>query len=78
MIKVYKNKHQHEAMKEAYRDADKQGYTIASTSWQDGKSGCLRFLLLGPLAFFWRPAGVLTVVVEDAPQTSGNEETPWQ
>lgn len=64
MVRTYRNKHQSNALKQAYREAARDGLVVESAMWQEGKSGCLRFILFGPLAFFWRPSGELTVNLE--------------
>lgn len=67
MIRTYRAKRQADAMQAAYDEANRDGLLIESSSWQEGRSGCLRFLLIGIFAFFWRPKGELTVVLSEAP-----------
>lgn len=62
IYRTYKGKHVDLAMKEMAKDAVKYpDYRVTSQIWDPGKSGCLRFLLLGPFAFFVRPKGYLSV-----------------
>lgn len=44
--------------REFQRDANKwirRGYTITSQTFDRPSSGCGRFILAGPFAFFWKP-----------------------
>lgn len=64
-VKVYKGKRQSDAAKDFQRDATNlaaQNYLPVSQSWAEGRSGCLRVVLLGFIgALIWKPAGTLTV-----------------
>lgn len=62
-IRVYRAKRQSDAIKLAQADAARDGRTIESMNWQDGRAGCLRFMFLGLFAFVIRPKGELTVVL---------------
>lgn len=49
---------EYQTEKEFQRDANKwikRGYTITSQTLDRPSSGCGRFLLAGPFAFFWKP-----------------------
>lgn len=51
-VKEYKTE------KEFQRDANKwikRGYAITSQTFDRPSSGCGRFILAGPFAFFWKP-----------------------
>jgi hypothetical protein len=65
LIKVYKGKRQSDAAKEFQKEASTlaaQGYMPVSQSWAEGRSGCLRVIMLGFIgALIWKPAGTLTV-----------------
>lgn len=65
LIRTYKAKRQSDAIKKAQKEAARDGLTITNMSWQEGKAGCLRFLLIGPFAFFVRPDGELTVTLSN-------------
>lgn len=64
-VVVYKARTQEDAAKEFQKDAVKRagrGYEVVSQSWADGRSGCLRFLMLGGIgAMVIKPEGTLTV-----------------
>lgn len=73
MVKTYKAKKQQQAAEAMRRDAQKlaaQGWEIASQSWEPGRGGCLRTVLLGfVFAFVFPPAGSLSVTYRMAPPT---------
>lgn len=64
-VTVYKAKRQSDAAKAYAADAVTMaalGYEPVSQSWADGRSGCLRWILLGGFgALVIKPAGTLTV-----------------
>lgn len=50
---------QYKTEKDMQRDANrwiKRGYVIANQTHDRPSSGCGRFLLAGPFAFFWKPS----------------------
>jgi hypothetical protein len=65
MIRTYKASSQEKAVKVFAKDAAQlglQGYEPVSQSWADGRSGCLRVLLLGFVgALVFKPKGTLVV-----------------
>jgi len=63
-IRIYRAKRPEEAARAFQEDAPRlyeQGYEIASQSWADGRSGCLRVLFFGIFALIFKPMGTLTV-----------------
>jgi hypothetical protein len=64
MIRTYKSRRLSDAIVMASRELG-EDERIESYNWQEGKSGCLRFFLIGPFAFFVRPKGELTVVIKE-------------
>lgn len=73
-IRTYKARTQEDAAKSYTKDASKmarKGYSPVSQSWADGRSGVLRFLMLGGIgALVFKPKGTLTVTykLDPAPQ----------
>lgn len=65
MVKVYKGRDQSHAASEYAKDAGQlavHGWSPTGQSWADGRSGCLRVLMLGFIgALVWKPKGTLTV-----------------
>jgi hypothetical protein len=65
IVRTYKAKSQSKAAKGFSRDAAKlarKGYMPIAQSWEQGKSGVLRFAItLGLSAWVLKPAGSLTV-----------------
>ncbi len=65
IVRSYKAKRQEEAAREFAKDATalaRQGYQPVSQSWAEGRSGCLRVVLLGFVgALVFKPAGTLSV-----------------
>ena len=50
--------------REYNRDAQrlaKDGWETVNTAWHQPQSGCMRYLLTGGLALFWKPKPKLTV-----------------
>lgn len=64
-IRTYTGRTQQDAANDFAKDAARwaaRGYSPVSQSWADGRSGCLRFLLLGGIgAMVIKPKGTLTV-----------------
>ena len=65
LVKVYKGKRQSDAAKDFQKEASSlaaHDYMPVSQSWAEGRSGCMRVILLGFIgALIWKPAGTLSV-----------------
>jgi hypothetical protein len=64
-VRTYTGRDQQAATEEYTKDAAKmaeQGWMPVGQSWADGRSGCLRVIMLGFIgALVWKPKGSLTV-----------------
>jgi hypothetical protein len=66
-VRTYKAKHQSTAIKQALAEAQAENLTIVNQSWQEGRSGCLRLILMGFIfALIIKPKGELTVTFKPA------------
>jgi len=65
LVRSYKSKNQPAASRAFAKDAaflSQGGWSPVAQSWEQGKSGCLRFIVtLGLSAWVLKPAGSLTV-----------------
>lgn len=68
VVVTYSGRSQEDAAAKFAQDAAmmaEDGYAPVSQSWADGRSGCLRFILLGGFgALILKPDGTLTVTYE--------------